>query len=42
MYAHLTIMIRVAGPIKLQMKYVSNLSQHLERDRERVSKRDRQ
>lgn len=31
----LTMMMRVAGPIKLQMKYVSNLSQHLHSESER-------
>ena len=34
MYVYLTMMMSVAGPIKLQMKYVSNRSQHLERQRQ--------
>lgn len=31
----LTMMMSVAGPIKLQIKYVSNLNQHLEIQKER-------
>lgn len=42
MYVYLTIMMSVAGPIKLQIKYVSNRSQHLETKRERVKKRKRE
>lgn len=34
----LTIIMRVAGPMKLQMKYVSNRSQHLETERGKSKK----
>ena len=35
-------MMRVAGPIKLQIKYVSNLSQHLGRERETERESERE
>lgn len=35
------MMMRVAGPIKLQMKYVSNLSQHLHSERARAREKER-
>ena len=38
----LTIIIRVAGPMKLQMKYVSKRSQHLWREGATVRGRERE